>query len=162
MEAVKQGSATVALKSNTHAVLVALKRASSDLSSHQKKILPIDDHVGISIAGLTADARSISKWMRAECMNSRYAHDTPLPISRSDLQYNLQYCDDKEIFVLGSLETLATRCRFVPRGTAKGPMVWVCWWRDTMTKGLTSTRPAPAPTFMVFNCLNSCNFENNH
>lgn len=85
MEAVKQGSATVALKSNTHAVLVALKRASSDLSSHQKKILPIDDHVGISIAGLTADARSISKWMRAECMNSRYAHDTPLPISRSDL-----------------------------------------------------------------------------
>ena len=82
MEAVKQGSATVALKSDTHAVLVALKRASSDLSSHQKKILPIDDHVGISIAGLTADARSISRWMRAECMNSRYAHDTPLPVSR--------------------------------------------------------------------------------
>lgn len=86
MEAVKQGSATVALKSDTHAVLVALKRASSDLSSHQKKILPIDDHVGISIAGLTADARSISRWMRAECMNSRYAHDTPLPVSRYILQ----------------------------------------------------------------------------
>ena len=158
MEAVKQGSATVALKSNTHAVLVALKRASSDLSSHQKKILPIDDHVGISIAGLTADARSISKWMRAECMNSRYAHDTPLPISRSDLRsaiifISVQYCDDKKIFVLGSLETLATRCRFVPRGTAKGPMVWVCWWRDTMTRGHTSTRPAPAPTFMVFEYL---------
>ena len=82
MEAVKQGSATVGLKSNTHAVLVALKRASSDLSSHQKKILPIDDHVGISIAGLTADARSISKWMRAEAMNSRYAHDTPLPVAK--------------------------------------------------------------------------------
>ena len=82
MEAVKQGSATVGLKSNTHAVLVALKRASSDLSSHQKKILPIDDHVGISIAGLTADARSIPKWMRAEAMNSRYAHDTPLPVAK--------------------------------------------------------------------------------
>ena len=82
MEAVKQGSATVGLKSNTHAVLVALKRASSELSSHQKKILPIDDHVGVSIAGLTADARTISRWMRTECLNSRYAHDTPLPISR--------------------------------------------------------------------------------
>ena len=69
MEAVKQGSATVGLKSRTHAVLVALKRASSDLSSHQKKILPIDDHVGVSIAGLTADARTISRWMRTECMN---------------------------------------------------------------------------------------------
>ena len=32
MEAVKQGSATVGVKSNTHAVLVALKRASSELS----------------------------------------------------------------------------------------------------------------------------------
>jgi 20S proteasome alpha/beta subunit len=32
MEAVKQGSATVGLKSNTHAVVVALKRASSELS----------------------------------------------------------------------------------------------------------------------------------
>jgi len=82
MEAVKQGSATVGVKSNTHAVLVALKRASSELSAHQKKILPIDDHVGISIAGLTADARTISRWMRTECLNSRYAHDHSLPISR--------------------------------------------------------------------------------
>ena len=41
-------------------------------SSHQKKILPIDDHVGVSIAGLTADARTISRWMRTECLNSRW------------------------------------------------------------------------------------------
>ena len=34
MEAVKQGSATVGVKSNTHAVLVALKRASSELSRY--------------------------------------------------------------------------------------------------------------------------------
>ena len=101
MEAVKQGSATVALKSDTHAVLVALKRASSDLSSHQKKILPIDDHVGISIAGLTADARSISRWMRAECMNSRYAHDTPLPVSRYITIIQFDHPDfDQIIFIL--------------------------------------------------------------
>ncbi|KAL5010076.1 hypothetical protein ScPMuIL_012381 [Solemya velum] len=82
MEAVKQGSATVGLKSNTYAILVALKRAPSELSAHQKKILPIDDHVGVSIAGLTADARLLSNFMRAECLNSRYAFDKPLPISR--------------------------------------------------------------------------------
>lgn len=57
MEAVKLGSATVGLKNRTHAVLIALKRASSELSAHQKKIIPIDDHIGISISGLTADAR---------------------------------------------------------------------------------------------------------
>jgi len=97
MEAGKQGSATVGLKSDTHAVLVALKRASSDLSSHQKKILPIDDHVGISIAGLTADARSISRWMRAEAMNSRYAHDTPLPVSKliGDFGNKMQICTQR-------------------------------------------------------------------
>lgn len=27
------------------------------MSAHQKKILPIDEHVGVAIAGLTADAR---------------------------------------------------------------------------------------------------------
>ena len=39
MEAVKQGSATVGIKSKTHVVLVALKRAPSELSAHQKKIV---------------------------------------------------------------------------------------------------------------------------
>jgi len=82
MEAVKQGSATVGLKSETHAVLVALKRAPSELSAHQKKILPIDTHVGISIAGLTADARLLSKYMRTECYNSHFAYGCSLPIAR--------------------------------------------------------------------------------
>lgn len=97
MEAVKQGSATIGVKSSTHAVLVALKRASSELSSHQKKILPIDDHVGVSIAGLTADARTISRWMRTECLNSRYAHDTPLPVGRmiADLGNKMQLCTQR-------------------------------------------------------------------
>jgi 20S proteasome subunit alpha 6 len=97
MEAVKQGSATVGVKSNTHAILVALKRASSELSSHQKKILTIDDHVGVSIAGLTADARTISRWMRNECLSSRYGHDTPLPVSRmiADLGNKMQICTQR-------------------------------------------------------------------
>jgi 20S proteasome subunit alpha 6 len=38
MEAVKQGSATVGLKSNTHAVLLAFKRRPSELAAHQKKV----------------------------------------------------------------------------------------------------------------------------
>jgi 20S proteasome subunit alpha 6 len=57
MEAVKQGSATVGLRSSKHAVLVALKRASSDLASYQKKMIRVDSHVGVAFSGLTADAR---------------------------------------------------------------------------------------------------------
>lgn len=38
VEAMKQGSATVGVKSNTHAVVVALKRAANELCSFQKKV----------------------------------------------------------------------------------------------------------------------------
>jgi len=82
MEAVKQGSATVGLKNADHAILLALKRSTSELSAHQKKIIPIDEHVGITIAGLTADARVLTRYMRNECTNERYSHDQPLPINR--------------------------------------------------------------------------------
>merc|ERR1711879_1030135 len=57
MEAVKQGSATIGLKSNKYAVLVALKRAQNDLCYHQTKILPISQHCGLAMSGLTADGR---------------------------------------------------------------------------------------------------------
>jgi len=82
MESVKQGSACVGLRSSTHCVLGALKRSVSELSSHQKKLLEIDDHMGIGIAGLTADARTLAKWMRNECLNHKYVYGTSMPSGR--------------------------------------------------------------------------------
>nr|XP_055157466.1 proteasome subunit alpha type-1-like [Nyctereutes procyonoides] len=82
MGTVKQGSATVGLKSKTHAVLVALKRAQSELAAHQKKILHVDNHIGISVAGLTAVARPLCNFMHQECLDSRFVFDRPLPVSR--------------------------------------------------------------------------------
>ncbi|XP_076467382.1 proteasome subunit alpha type-1-like [Babylonia areolata] len=82
MEAVKQGSVAVGIKSNTHVILVALKRAPSELSAYQKKIVLIDDHVAVAIAGLTADARLLCNFMRSECLDSNWAYNQPLPVSR--------------------------------------------------------------------------------
>ncbi|KAL7495704.1 hypothetical protein ACHAWT_004063 [Skeletonema menzelii] len=82
MESVKQGSACIALRSSTHSVIGALKRSVSELSAHQQKILEIDDHLGIGIAGLTADARTLAKWMRNECLNHKYVYGTALPSGR--------------------------------------------------------------------------------
>jgi len=82
MEAVKQGSCAVGLRSRTHVVLCTLKRAPSKLSSHQKKIIQIDQHVGVAISGLTADARMLGKFLRTECLNHRWAYETPLPVGR--------------------------------------------------------------------------------
>jgi len=85
MEAVKQGSASIGLKSKTHAVLVALKRSTSDLGAFQKKIFRIDDHIGIAISGLTADARVLSKFMRTECMNYKFVYEAPIQTGRLTL-----------------------------------------------------------------------------
>ena len=49
-------------------ILKSLQRAASELSAHQKKILPIDDHVAVSIAGLTADARLLRSYFIAHLM----------------------------------------------------------------------------------------------
>lgn len=82
MEAVKQGSAVVGIRSNTHVVLATLKRSASELASHQKKLYEIDSHVGVAIAGLTADARVLTRFMRTECLNHTYVYEDAFPLSR--------------------------------------------------------------------------------
>ena len=52
-------------------VLVALKRSPNELSSYQQKTFKIDDHIGISVSGLTADGRILSRFMRNKCINHK-------------------------------------------------------------------------------------------
>ncbi|RKU42039.1 hypothetical protein DL546_000604 [Coniochaeta pulveracea] len=79
-EAVKQGSVVVGIASKTHAVLVALKRNAEELSSYQKKLFPIDEHVGIAIAGLTSDARVLSNFMKQQCLSHRLTFGRDMPL----------------------------------------------------------------------------------
>ncbi|EMD41011.1 20S proteasome subunit [Gelatoporia subvermispora B] len=82
LEAVKQGSAAVGLRSKTHSILLALKRSTGELASYQQKMYRIDDHVGIAIAGLTSDARVLSNFMRQQAMSSRMVFNRPIPVNR--------------------------------------------------------------------------------
>jgi len=97
VEAMKQGSATVGIKSNTHAVLVALKRAANELCSHQKKIYELDTHAGVSIAGLLSDGRILARFLQTECASWRWDYKEPAPIQvlnnrvQLKLQQNTQY-----------------------------------------------------------------------
>ncbi|KAL4584295.1 hypothetical protein LXL04_008891 [Taraxacum kok-saghyz] len=86
MEAVKQGSAAIGLRSKTHVVLACVNKSNSELSSHQKKIFKVDDHIGVAIAGLTADGRVLSRYMRSECINYGYTYESPLPVGRLVVQ----------------------------------------------------------------------------
>ncbi|KAK3646571.1 Proteasome subunit alpha type-6 [Elasticomyces elasticus] len=81
-EAVKQGSVVVGIVSKTHAVLAALKRNAEELSSYQKKILPIDTHYGIALAGLASDARVLSNFMKQQSLASRLTYDRPISLSQ--------------------------------------------------------------------------------
>ena len=82
MEAVKQGSTCVGARSSTHAVLATLKRQPGNLSGFQKKIIEVDDHIGVAISGLTSDARVLSRYMRNECLNHKYVFNTPMITGR--------------------------------------------------------------------------------
>ncbi|KAH0471710.1 MAG: hypothetical protein KVP17_003139 [Porospora cf. gigantea B] len=56
MEAVRQGTCGIGARSNTHVVLCGLRRAANKLAAHNRKILEVDEHIGASFAGITADA----------------------------------------------------------------------------------------------------------
>jgi 20S proteasome subunit alpha 6 len=45
-------------------------------------VLKIDDHMGISLAGLTADARTLAKYMRTECLNHKYVYGSNMQARR--------------------------------------------------------------------------------
>ncbi|KAK2811751.1 hypothetical protein FQN50_001789 [Emmonsiellopsis sp. PD_5] len=81
-EAVKQGSVVVGIVSKTHAVLVALKRNAEELSSYQKKVIPIDQHMGIAIAGLASDARVLSNFMKQQSLASKMTYGRAIPLER--------------------------------------------------------------------------------
>jgi len=82
LEAVKQGSAAVGLRSKTHSILLALKRSTGELASYQQKMFRVDDHIGIAIAGLTSDARVLSNFMRQQAMSSKMVFNRPIPVNR--------------------------------------------------------------------------------
>ena len=86
MEAVKQGSAAIGLRSKSHVVLASVNKSASELSSYQRKLFKVDDHIGIAMAGLTADGRVLSRYMRSECINHKFVYEDPLPVGRLVVQ----------------------------------------------------------------------------
>ncbi|RSH81813.1 uncharacterized protein EHS24_008005 [Apiotrichum porosum] len=128
LEAVKQGSAAIGLRSKTHAVLLTLKRSTGELATYQKKLIRIDDHVGIAIAGLTSDARVLSNSMRQQAMQSRMLYGRPIPVARivqtiaDKAQNNTQIYGRRPygvgFLVIGEDETGPHLYEFSPSGTA--------------------------------------------
>ncbi|KAL3671878.1 hypothetical protein V7S43_002546 [Phytophthora oleae] len=99
MEAVKQGSACLGLTSNKFVVLCGIKRQSLELAEHQKKVFKIDEHMGIAISGLTADARTLARFMRTESLNHKFVYGSAITVGRlvSDVADKKQECTQSYI-----------------------------------------------------------------
>lgn len=82
MQAVEQGTPVLGLRSKNAVVLCSNMRALSELAEEKKKVMKIDDHLCIGIAGLTADARVLAEYMRNEALNHSYIYDTPINVGR--------------------------------------------------------------------------------
>ena len=58
------------------------RRSPSELASYQQKVFRIDDHLGIALSGLTADGRTLCKYMRGECMSHSFVYESALQTER--------------------------------------------------------------------------------
>lgn len=57
------------------------QRNAEELSSYQRKIIGIDSHLSIAIAGLSSDARVLSNYMKQEALASKITYGRAIPPS---------------------------------------------------------------------------------
>lgn len=67
-------------QANTSPLHPPSQRNAEELSSYQKKLFAVDEHVGLAIAGLTSDARVLSNFMKQQCLSQRLTYDRAMPV----------------------------------------------------------------------------------
>ncbi|KAL3132538.1 Proteasome subunit alpha type-5-A, variant 2 [Trebouxia sp. C0010 RCD-2024] len=82
IEAIKLGSTAIGIKTPEGVVLVVEKRVTSPLlePSSIQKIAEIDQHIGVAMSGLTADAKTLIDRARVETQQHRFSYDEPMPV----------------------------------------------------------------------------------
>jgi proteasome beta subunit len=79
----KTGTTTVGVVVKDGVVFAADRRATMGYFIASKdidKIYPIDEHIGITIAGSVGDAQKLVRWMQTEVKNYRLEHGKPIGV----------------------------------------------------------------------------------
>jgi len=82
VEAVRRGTAAIGVKVVDGVILAVEKRITSPLMepSSLRKIYVIDEHIGVAIAGLHADARRLVDYARVQAQVNKLYYDEPIMI----------------------------------------------------------------------------------
>lgn len=97
------------------------------MGSYQKKIIRIDNHLGVALAGLAPDARILSNFLRQQSMSSKLVYNRPLAVSKAvhsiadKAQTNTQQYGRRPygvgLIIIGHDETGPHLYEFLPSGS---------------------------------------------
>ncbi|MFW9998966.1 MAG: archaeal proteasome endopeptidase complex subunit alpha [Candidatus Hodarchaeota archaeon] len=96
IEAVRRGTTAIVCR-NKNSVVFTVEKKSSELqedSAGSEKIFKIDDHIGVAIAGLTADARVLIDRARVQAQVNILNYDERITVKDS----TLNICEYKQVF----------------------------------------------------------------
>ncbi len=95
IEAVRRGTTAICCR-NKNAIVFAVEKKSSELqvSIGSEKIFKIDDHIGVAIAGLTADARVLIDRARIQAQINLLSYDEKISVKDA----TLNICEYKQAF----------------------------------------------------------------
>ena len=95
-EAVRRGWTTIGIKSRSGAAVVVEKRRISSLIDHNaiQKIFIIDEHIGVSFAGIASDGRVLIDYARLAAIRHRFLYDEPITVE----YLAKQICDVKQAY----------------------------------------------------------------
>ena len=95
MQAIDHAGAAVGILANDAVIIAAERRINSKLLAPPKsseKLYVIDDHVACAVAGLTADANVLVKYLRQVAQNYKLTYQEPMPLE----QLIQRVCDMKQ------------------------------------------------------------------
>jgi 20S proteasome subunit alpha 6 len=171
LEAVKQGAPCVGIISNRHAVVAGLKRSSGDLSaSAAKKLFALAPHVGCAIAGLTSDARVLTRSMQKQAQNELLNIERHVPVVRlvkdvaaDRAQQSTQYYGGRPfgvgLLIVGVDETGPHLVEFSPSGTCNEYTAWAIGARAQSARTYFEGRYDTLPQDSTANPFAECTAE---
>ncbi|MGQ4872623.1 MAG: archaeal proteasome endopeptidase complex subunit alpha [Promethearchaeota archaeon] len=100
IEAVRRGATAIVCR-NKNSVVFAVEKKSSELQDNDKgseKIFKIDDHIGVAIAGLTADARVLVDRARVQAQVNILSYDEKISVK----ECTLNICEYLQSFTMNA------------------------------------------------------------